>query len=148
MGAACLGGIVGTNYPFRWKVFHLYTNLVINWSVGAFNNFFREAKATPPFPFLFFLFPLPLSMCTSPHATWHTSSKSKEGCKFPQHTIFYRMQHEHSVYSSVLQSRIQQWAWAPYCRSVMALLIILVMWPRVQSSFKRLWRRRSTNRWG
>ena len=37
--------------------------------------------------------------------------------------------------SSVLQSRIQQWAWAPYCRSVMALLIILAMWPRVQSSF-------------
>ena len=50
--------------------------------------------------------------------------------------------------SSVLQSRIQQWAWAPYCRSVMALLIILAMWPRVQSSFKRLWRRRSANRWG
>ena len=50
--------------------------------------------------------------------------------------------------SSVLQSCIQQWAWAPYCRSVMALLIILAMWPRVQSSFKRLWRRRSANRWG
>jgi len=55
--------------------------------------FFREAKATSPFPFPFFLFPPPMSMWPSPHATWHTSSKSKEGCKFPQHTMFYRMQH-------------------------------------------------------
>jgi len=61
--------------------------------VGAFNNFFREAKATSPFNFLFFLFPPPMSMWTSPHATRHSSSKSKEGCKFPQHTMFYRMQH-------------------------------------------------------
>ena len=55
--------------------------------------FFREAKATSPFPFL--SLPLPSSHVNVafPHATWHTSSKSKVGCKFPQHTMFYRMQH-------------------------------------------------------
>jgi len=44
-----------------------------------------------------------------------------------------------SFFSSVLQSRtgIQQWAWAPYCWSVTALLTII--WPWVQGSFESFW---------
>ena len=55
--------------------------------------FFERLRLLLPFLFFLFLFPPPMSMWPSPHATWHTSSKSKVGCKFPQHTMFYRMQH-------------------------------------------------------
>jgi len=51
------------------KSFPSIINLVINWSVGAFNNIFREAKATPPFPFLFFLFPSHCGLPLTPRGT-------------------------------------------------------------------------------
>jgi len=37
--------------------------------VGAFNNIFREAKAIPPFPFLFFLFPSHCGLPLTPRGT-------------------------------------------------------------------------------
>ena len=43
---------------------------------------------------------------------------------------------EETTTCSNLQSRIQQWAWAPYCWSVTALLTI---WPWVQGSFESFW---------